>query len=170
MNHCVHPNRHCSNYRIFKDDLQFETYLCSLNDKDRINLCQFRCRSTKLPISTSFVYNIDNETCKLCDLNEPGDEFHYILKCPYFSNDRKKLLKIDCKRVNCLKLKKIFMCKSTSKLKSLAGLIKLILSNCIPSINARDKDKKTSTNTSAYLPKLKTRSGRITQKPTVLDL
>ena len=62
------------------------------------------------------------------------------------------------------------MCKSTSKLKSLAGLIKLILANCIPSINARDKDKKPSTNTSAYLPKLKTRSGRITQKPTVLDL
>ena len=163
-------NRHCSNYRIFKDVLQFEPYLCSLNDTDRINLCQFRCRSTKLPISTSFVYNVDNEMCKLCELNETGDEFHYIMKCPYFSNVRKKLLKIDCKRINCLQMKKIFMCKSTSKLKSLAGLIKLILSNCTSSINVRDKDKKSCNDSLAYIPKLKTRAGRITQKPTVLDL
>ena len=87
-----------------------------------------------------------------------------FLKC------KKKLLKIDCKRINCLQMKKIFMCKSTSKLKSLAGLIKLILSNCTSNINVRDKDKKACNDSLAYIPKLKTRAGRITQKPTVLDL
>ena len=91
------------------------------------------------------------------------------MKCPYFSNVRKQLIKVDCKRINCLQMKKILICKSTSKLKCLAGFIKHILSSCTSSANAKEKVR-SKNDTLAYIPKLKTRSGRVTQKPTVLDL
>ena len=82
----LYSNRYCLNYRIFKENHCFETYLTSLSDKDRIALCQFRCRSSKIPSINSASYNVDDVSClyKLCGLSEVGDEFHYILKCPFF--------------------------------------------------------------------------------------
>ena len=165
-NNQMYKNRHCSNYRIFKDVLKFEPYLNSLNDKDRINMCKFRCRSTRLPISTSFMYNTDEEFCKLCDLNEIGDEFHYIMKCPFFNDTRKKLHLPVGKNINCLQMKSIFTKTSKSKLKMLASLINCIMSNC--TTNSYKKVKKTVIP--MYIPKPITRSGRMAQQRDILDL
>ena len=30
--------------------------------------------------------------CPLCDSEETGDELHYLLKCPYFNEERQKLM------------------------------------------------------------------------------
>ena len=131
-------------------------------------MCKFRCRSTNLPISTSFVYNTDDEWCKMCNLNETGDEFHYIMKCPYFSDARKKLCTFDCNKINCLQMKKLFISTNTGKLKLLSSLIKCILSNCATCTNSNKKDKKLVVP--MYIPKPITRAGRLTQQPVVLDL
>ena len=40
----------CTNYRIFKTDLEFEEYLTILNQRDRIRFCRFRCNNSKIPI------------------------------------------------------------------------------------------------------------------------
>ena len=66
----LQTNGQCSNYRIFKETLNFEQYLVTLNDKEKINMCKFRCRSTKLPVTTANTYNSEDENCKLCDLNK----------------------------------------------------------------------------------------------------
>ena len=39
--------------------------------------------------------NIERDVrfCKLCNLREIGDEFHYLLKCPLFKVDQRRYLK-----------------------------------------------------------------------------
>ncbi len=36
--------------------------------------------------------NRDLLKCKLCDMNEVGDEFHYMFKCSAFGTERTKYL------------------------------------------------------------------------------
>ena len=73
------------NYRIFKESFGFEKYLDKLTTKDRITFCRFRTCNHKLPIETGRWINVErNERkCIFCDKNDIGDEFHYILVCPY---------------------------------------------------------------------------------------
>ena len=162
----LQTNSQCSNYRIFKETLHFEQYLVTLNDKEKINMCKFRCRSTKLPVITANNYNSEDEHCKLCDLNEIGDEFHYILKCPYFSHIRRKLFKTNKKRINCLLMKEIFNDNSMRNLKTLANLINEVMSHFQTNIVKKCK----VTHDLMYTPQPITRSGRSTQRPIILDL
>ena len=80
------------NYRIFKHSFGAEDYLQTLPDALRIPLVRFRCRNAKVPVEYFYIYNLQDKKCKLCNLNAQGDEFHYVLVCPYFDNERKKLL------------------------------------------------------------------------------
>ena len=41
----------CTNYTIFKETLEFEEYLITLDFKYMKNLCKFRCRSHNLPVN-----------------------------------------------------------------------------------------------------------------------
>ena len=163
----LQSNRQCSNYRIFKETFQLEPYLCILNEKDKINMCKFRCRSFNLPVTTATLYNSDDvssDICMLCNTNEIGDEFHYILKCPYFSLTRSKFLKVDNKRINCLQMKELFTNLSISKLKSLSSFISEVISHF--KIKKERKNKKET----LYIPQSITRSGRIAKQPIKLDL
>ena len=42
-----------------------------------------------LPVEKGRWYRQDliNRQCRLCNLNEIGDEFHYLLKCNFFTAD-----------------------------------------------------------------------------------
>ena len=44
---------------------------------------QVRSGNTKLPIETGKWFNIpkENRICKICNIKEIGDEFHYLLNC-----------------------------------------------------------------------------------------
>lgn len=80
------------NYRIFKNSLDFETYLLTLPTKLCKKYCDFRPGNAKLPIEIGRWFYIprENRICKLCACNEIGDEFHYLFKCTdvYISNSR----------------------------------------------------------------------------------
>ena len=158
-------NKHCSNYRIFKDVLQLEPYLCNLYDKERVNMCKFRCRASNLPAASTIVYNAEDELCKLCDLRECGDEFHYILRCPFFKNERKKFLKVNKKSINCIQMKSIFNRASIGKLKCLANFICVIMKT----FSEEKKPKKIKAE-HVYVPRPITRTGRLSKRPTILDL
>lgn len=81
----------CTDYKHYKNNLYFEKYLTLLNDYERINLCKFRCRDNKLPISIAKYDNRVSIQCNLC--KSVGDEFHYILVCPIFLKERHKYVK-----------------------------------------------------------------------------
>ena len=100
----------------------------------------------------------------LCNTNEIGDEFQYILKCPYFALTRRKFLKVDNKRINCLQMKELFTNLSISKLKSLSSFISEVISHF------KIKKERNNKKETLYIPQSITRSGRIAKQPIKLDL
>ena len=84
----------CSLYRNFKTDLVMEAYLIELKDPYRTMLLKFRTSNHMLPIEKGRHLDIDrNERkCELCDINDIGDEYHYVCCCTKFYNMRKKLI------------------------------------------------------------------------------
>jgi hypothetical protein len=85
----------CLNYRIFKTTLCYEKYLTVLPCKWRKLFTKFRCRNFKLPIETGIFQNIPREDriCSLCNANQIGDEYHFLLQCTSLSDERERLLK-----------------------------------------------------------------------------
>ena len=120
-------NNHCRIYRIFKTNLNLENYLVKLDLHDRINLCKFRCSNSRIPTVAGRYNNIEYEhrICSLCNMGDIGDEYHYTMLCPYFKNDRKKL--IDSKywtNPNIDKLSYLFSSENVKILKNLAKFAK----------------------------------------------
>ena len=58
-----------------------------------IPMCKFRTTNHKLPVevySWSYFKKERNERiCNLCNLEDIGDEYHYVMKCPIFDDLRK---------------------------------------------------------------------------------
>ena len=82
----------CATYRLFKKQLNFEKYLLMSNNSNRISLTKFRCSNSKMPVHNQ-IYMFDTDKCTLCDLNVVGDEYHYLLICPYFTKSRENHMK-----------------------------------------------------------------------------
>ena len=82
------------NYKIFKENVEFEKYFTVLPRYLYLSMVHFRTSNHKFPIETGRWNNIelDDRKCVLYAKNSIGDEFHYMLECPFFSNDRKKYL------------------------------------------------------------------------------
>ena len=127
----INRNRLCANYRILKTDVKFEKYLTKLDDYDRMTLCKFRCGNHNLPISDRRYLPFQNpKLCNLCQLQEQGDEYHYILKCPFFMETRRMYVKrYYYTRPNCLKFNQLFSSNNIKELRNLAKLVKNILSH-----------------------------------------
>ena len=83
-----------TNYRIFKNSFQMNTYFSYLNNRDSRILTAFRTRNHHLPVETGRWSSIalSERVCKFCQ-SEIGDEFHYILTCARFSEHRQKYIK-----------------------------------------------------------------------------
>ena len=82
----------CLSYRSFKMDFTLEKYQKLLDSPDRINMCKFRCRNIKIPVVVRGNANInipyEDRLCTVCNMNVIGDEYHYILQCPFFQPNR----------------------------------------------------------------------------------
>ena len=86
------------------------------------------------PIETGRWLNIErNErNCSLCNLNKFGDEYHYLLECPFFSNDRRiNLGNYFTTRCNILKFKTLLQYINVQKLRKLCNFIRIINSKFV---------------------------------------
>ena len=117
-------------YSIFKHDLTFESYLCTLNKCIYMPLLKFRTSNYKLPIETGRWddTSIDERKCTLCENNDIGDDFHYLFKCPYFSHERANFLKpYFYRRPNIVKYKDLLSSKNKNTLLKLSKFVKIIM-------------------------------------------
>ena len=83
-------------YSIYKNELTFEKYLTDLRPYHAINLMKFRTGNHYFPLETGRWNNLDlpDRSCRFCFLtSEIADEFHYLFKCPYFDEPRKRHIK-----------------------------------------------------------------------------
>ena len=116
----------CLNYRIYKINFGMEEYLINLPNKLKKAFTKFRCRNNMLPIETGSHHNITRaeRLCKLCMKQELGDEFHYILVCPFFQDQREiYITKCLFSNPTWLNFSELF----NSKGQSLVNLCKFIL-------------------------------------------
>ena len=84
-------------YRLFKSVFKFESYLDQIKSfKHRKILCQFRISDHNLKIERGRYFNIpiNERKCINCNLNEIEDEFHFIIKCPTYNNERHILFNV----------------------------------------------------------------------------
>ena len=121
----------CITYKLFKNEIKFEKYLMNLDITERINLCKFRCRNSKIPsVVQGYAYlNIpyENRVCTFCNLNEIGDEYHYVMRCHYFQNSREKYIEnVFWINPSYNKFSKLFQSKDVGVLRNLAKFIKNI--------------------------------------------
>ena len=84
----------CSLYRNFKTVLVMDKYLLESKEPYRLILLKFRTSNHLLPIEKGRHLNIDiNERkCELCNMNDIGDEYHYVCCCTKFRNLRTKFI------------------------------------------------------------------------------
>ena len=120
---------HCRTYKILKSNLKLEDYLLKLDKNRATKLCKFRAGNTKLPIVIGRYRRVDRQARlrHLCDKNEIGDEFHYIMSCPALHNARSKLIKCHYwQHPNEIKLKDLFSSQNVNTLKNLVSFIDVI--------------------------------------------
>ena len=127
----VNTMRSCTIYRSIKPYFKQEKYLMLPNIADRINICKFRCRNTKIPVVVRGYTNrnipataYEDRLCDICDKNELGDEYHYILECPAFQNTRNRYLsQFYTRNPNMEKFALLFQSSNVTVLSKLAKFI-----------------------------------------------
>ena len=123
----VEQNTQCNIYRMYKETCKLETYITSLGFKDRIAMTRFRCRNHQLPISKRLNNENDDTTCKLCQVGDTGDEFHYLLVCPYFNETRKRYLGVGSySNPNIFTIKVLLQTNNVVKMRNVARFMDTI--------------------------------------------
>ena len=87
-------NRKLQGYIGYKRIYDVESYvLCITIDKYRKTIANFRSSSHPLMIEKGRHYNlcIEDRICLYCE-SEIEDEYHFVLKCPMYSNLRRRYI------------------------------------------------------------------------------
>lgn len=119
-----------TNYQLFKDSIKLEQYFLTLERKNYLPLVKFRTANHRLPVEVLRWEGVPHRerTCHLCDALDIADEFHYLLRCNHFAEERRNLIKpYYFRRPNILKYKELMNVTSSAKLNKLCQFIKVIL-------------------------------------------
>ena len=117
-------------YRMFKTSFNVERYFSVLPTKLAIRLARFRTTNNVLPVNTLRFTSVprNERLCTKCNI-DIGDEFHFLFNCPYFNDDRKRLLpSYFQRRPNAIKFEELFQ-MSRPKLLKLTHFVHLIQNN-----------------------------------------
>ena len=122
----------CFYYKNFGMEYQLKTYFSILPKDLWIPLLKFRTRNFRLPIEfnswTSFYKPVNERKCSICNQNDLGDEYHYIMKCPVFKEIREIYLKkYYIKRPSVFKFTSLMQSRNRKILTNLAIFIREIL-------------------------------------------
>ena len=132
-NESVNSSNKCINYRIFKKEFMFESYLKILPKDLALSLFRYRCCNHKLPIEKGRFNNIErvNRICHLCPTHALGDEFHYIFECSHFRIDRNKFVPLFLRRPNTINLQQLFQSNDTNILLKLSIFVRKIMQDVL---------------------------------------
>ena len=119
-------------FALVKDNEGCESYITKLNGASLLNMFKFRTCNHRFPVETVRWENIalENRKCELCLKNDIGDNFHYLLTCPFFETQRKKFIdSYFYARPNIVKYKELLNITSEPKLKKLSSFMKILMSH-----------------------------------------
>ena len=90
----INQSSSSKNYRIFKETFSRNAYFSYLSNKNSRLLTAFRTRNHRFPIETGrWTSTPLNERIYTLCRADVGDEFHFILTCIFFKDERKKFIK-----------------------------------------------------------------------------
>ena len=98
----------------------------------RLVFLKFRTLNHKSPVQTGRFAGIPRHEryCTKCGKEDLGDEFHYVLVCDFFSEDRKKSIpKYFYRNPNVLKFKELMTTTNTVLLLRLIKFVVIICQN-----------------------------------------
>ena len=130
MDRRSNKNSTCYNYRAMTVVKKNQEYLLKLPKYYATVLYKFKCSNHYLPIvkGRHLKIPLDDRKCTLCNLNEIGDEFHYLLKCSFFSDQRKKyLMRYYYTQPNMLKMLNLFESTDYTDMMNLAKFVDIIV-------------------------------------------
>ena len=117
-------------YFSFKTNFSFEKYLNILPKQAAKHIFKYRTGNHKLPVETGRWDGTDlnDRKCTYCNLNEIGDEFHFLLACPHFIKERNQFLKpYNIRRPNMLKFCQLLSTSNENLLRNLSKFIAIII-------------------------------------------
>ena len=126
----VFNNSACINYRAMTIVKKMQNYILKLPKPYIYALCKFKCANHYMPIVAGRFANIpiDERKCTLCERNEIGDEFHYLLKCNFFNSQRIKYIKnYYYTKPNMIKMQQMFESSDIQEMTNLAKFTVIIL-------------------------------------------
>ena len=118
------------NYSVYKNHTNRENYINTLSGPFLLTMFKFRTANHKLPVEVGRWANVElsDRKCLLCQNNQIGDEFHYLLECPFFLNERKQYIDpYYFRRPNILKYSQFLNITNESKLIRLSKFMIIIM-------------------------------------------
>ena len=118
------------NYSLFKNNISQEKYITALNGSLLYAMIRFRTANHKMTIETGRWNDMDlpDRKCQLCTKNDLGDEYHYLLRCIYFKNERRNYIDpYFYTSPNVLKFKEVSQIADTEKLVRLGKFMRIIM-------------------------------------------
>ena len=119
-----------SSYRLFKNKFEINNYFNIISNHASKILTSFRTRNHRLIIETARWRNIpvNERKCMLCQQNDIGDEYHYLLKCEHFSEQRKQFIKkYYYNKPNTIKFNQLMNLKNKTELIKLSKFIEILM-------------------------------------------
>ena len=120
------------NHRVFKFEHKFEKFYNTLDGKVLQSIINIRFGNNHLPIEKGRWSGIERSErkCKMCFLNEVGDEFHYLFRCNAFDKERTHTLTMSqCRNPHIYTFRNMNT-NSTKKLIKLAKFLFIVMKNC----------------------------------------
>lgn len=118
-------------YSFLKQEHRLEKYLIDLKPTDALYLLKLRTSNHYFPIETGRWNDIDlqDRSCRYCFLpGEIADDYHYILKCPYFNQQRQAHInRYYTSRPNMIKFKQLMTTSSNKTLTNLSKFARIII-------------------------------------------
>ena len=117
-------------YLLFKDNLNFEKYLINVSKFYYSKIIKYRTGNHRLPVETGRWDDIplNERKCKICTIDDIGDEYHYLFTCDYFTSDRKLYLKpYFYVKPNIRKYRELFTSTNETTLIKLSKFVAIIM-------------------------------------------
>ena len=118
------------NYRLYKTGIAIENYLINFPVNIYLPILKFRITNHRLPVELGRWVRkpYEERRCLKCNSNSVGDEFHYLLECDLFKEDRHRLVeKYFFTRPNSIKFSQLLNSNQSCVIKKLSVFMNIII-------------------------------------------
>ena len=124
-------------YQLFKKTHEFEPYLHITNSKLRSAIAKFRTSAHSLEIERGRYAKpktpVEKRICYVCDHKAIEDEFHFLIQCPLYQEERKKMYAVYDNEIGSINVlsdpEKFIMIMSSKSIKMLLSLGNFIVNS-----------------------------------------